>query len=220
MNVKCPYCGCSYDVSSDLLKNPTGNEKLGYGWWLRCYRCHKRWWLKNSTVEMQMNTPLVADKQSKIDKISKLKARNRQQNKTNTWKIVKYIILLSVVVFAGISYYNKDVFYNYLLTKAKHLSASMAGKLLMKDVKYTFSEGTSADNVKIVVEGKLINEDRVVAKLRGIKVSVFNSEGKELKSWNSALSAGYIVAGDSMSFSTFEFIAKQSSDIKVDVSIF
>ncbi|MDR2666577.1 MAG: hypothetical protein LBB34_00450, partial [Holosporales bacterium] len=62
MNVKCPYCSCCYEISMDLLKQPIGHEKLGYGWWLRCYKCHKKWWLRNSVVEGQMNSPLRADK--------------------------------------------------------------------------------------------------------------------------------------------------------------
>jgi len=220
MNVKCPYCGCVYDINCDLLKNPIGSEKLGYGWWLRCYKCQKKWWLKNSTVEASMNAPLIANRQSKIDKISKLKGnhRTRPTKKRNNLKIVKYIVLASIIVFIGIAFYNKEIFYDYLLAKAKHLSTSMARNLTMNDVKYFIEDDNDA--AKITVSGKIINEDRLVAKLKGVKISIYDSSGKEIKSWSSELKYGYIVSGDTMDFSTSEKLPKRDENIRVDVSIF
>ena len=222
MNIKCPYCGCNYEITGHLLKTPIGSEKLGYGWWLRCYKCQKKWWLKHSTVEKQMNSPLMADKESKINKISKLGLRNKEikKKKTNIRKIIKYGILLIIISTIGISIVNRNSFYEYILLKAKRLTGSVANNLVLNNVKY-FIDKTSIDgNMKITVEGQITNKGNSVTKVNELRASVFDSSGKKIKSWNFASKDSFVVAGDTIEFSTRETLPKQMGDVKVDISVF
>ena len=225
MNVKCPYCGCVYNINYDMLKNPIGSEKLGYGWWLRCYKCQKKWWLKNSAVEMSANSPLIADRQAKIDKILQLNGNKREQRSpkktVNLWKIFKYVVLLMILLAIGGIIYNKEMFHRFLLDKANHLSVNLASKLTMTDVRYFIEEDRETKAITLTVKGKIVNDDRNVAKLRGVKIFVMDSSGKEIKSWDAELKYGYIVSGDSLDFSTSKSLSeKVDNNIRVDVSIF
>jgi hypothetical protein len=218
VNIKCPYCGCSYEIDSDLLKAPIGNEKLGYGWWLRCYKCQKKWWLKNTDVAMYMDMPLRADKVAKIEKLSRLARKGQPVPKKIYW--MKYLFIILIIATIAISYYKRDLFYNYIANKAKHLSEAIVPKLTMKDVKYMLEPIENENKYKIIVTGKIINEDKIVAKFKGIEFSVYDSNNNNIKSWVKNFETDFILVDDSIEFSSTETIEKPIDNIKVNVAIF
>lgn len=217
MNVKCPYCGCCYDISYDLLKNPIGSSKLGYGWWLRCFKCHKKFWLKNTEVSRQIDTPLMANRQSKIDKLSALTRNTRKpvKQKKNK-KFFKYFVILLLTFLLALCYHNKDIISNFIISKAKRLSRSVANKVQLMDVRY------SIDNEnKITVSGSIKNEDRSVINVQGVRISAKGLDGKILKSWDENLKSNTLIPGDNINFSSSNQLEKTSNnDIKVEVAIY
>ncbi|MDR3224194.1 MAG: hypothetical protein LBT03_01230 [Holosporales bacterium] len=211
MNVKCPYCGCQYDLDIDLLQSPSGNEKLGYGWWLRCYKCHKKWWLRNSDIEMKLNTPLRADKQEKIDRLSSLV--NRKKPMKQRTSIAKYVFIILSVSILVLLYQSRFLFKDYITSKARRLSDNIVKKTTMKDVQYTLS-GQS-----ISVTGYVVNDDESIASISGIKVTIFDG-AEEVLSWNSELDSSSIFPKQSVQFSTQNTLPREVGKIRVEVSIF
>ncbi|MDR3031462.1 MAG: hypothetical protein LBU35_03710 [Holosporales bacterium] len=218
MKVKCPYCGCIYNITPELLNAPIGNEKLGYGWWLRCYKCQKKWWLKNIDIAAQIDTPLIADKKAKIEKISRLSNKKSLSNrKKSRW--VKYALLILVIIVAIGAYYKKDLFYEYITNKAKRLSESIIPKLTMKDVRYTLTPMEENNKYRVTVSGEIINEDKTVAKFKGIEFFVYDSQNNEIKSWTKNFDTDFVLSGDGLDFSSEEIIENLNGNIKVDVAI-
>lgn len=219
MNVHCPNCGCVYDIKTENLPKSAGNGDLGYGWWLKCYKCQHKWWLKNSVVEKTTNEPMVADVQTKIRKIEQLKGNKKtvvkKKRKRKWWGSVVLLACLALFCF-----YKKDAFYEYLLAKNRRLSSNMMSNVVMQDVKYFLTELPDNDGVRITINGKIFNKDMTVVKLNGVKVFVCDSHGKEIKSWSEKLQYGYIVSGDYIDFSVSETLVCGVSDIKVEVSAF
>lgn len=212
MNVRCPYCGCCYEIDVEMLGNPIGNPKLGYGWWLRCYKCHKKWWLKNTFVEKSVNTPIKADKNAKIERISSLVRRRRCQNKS---RVKKVIVLGLLLVAIGFAYQERAVFYDYLLIKAKKLSENVNSKVMIADVKYDIDE-----NNLIKVFGNLVNYDeRMIAKINGVKVSIYDDKSMIL-SWNEEFEDMKILPHQKIPFSTSKQLPGDVKDMRVEVSIF
>jgi hypothetical protein len=95
----------------------------------------------------------------------------------------------------------------------------MMAKLRMVDVRYSLSPSSNESMTKITVLGKIINDDKVVVKLACVKITVFDENNREIKSWTSDLKSGYIVAGDSLEFESTNEIPKLEYKIKVDVSL-
>ncbi|MDR2598354.1 MAG: hypothetical protein LBC25_01370 [Holosporales bacterium] len=221
MNVKCPYCGCCYDIQLDVLKNPIGNERLGYGWWLRCFRCKKKWWLKKSDISLELEKSIKANRSDQIAKISKLnkKRRGRARTKPIFLSPINCILIVTIILTAVVVFYHRDVFTGYLIERAKRLSKNTRQNITMSDVRYNVSKAEDNEGFKVFVTGIIKNDDNAVAKLRGVKITIFDGEN-EIKSWNSALQCDYIVPKDSLSFSTENMIDKTPDDIRVEVSIF
>lgn len=220
MNVRCPYCDCAYNIDVNSLPKPIGDLKLGYGWWLRCYRCHKKWWLKNSALHTA-NSPLTADRLSKIDKISKLKKPELTTTKKKSYAAIKYILLTLFIFAAAFGFYNRDLFKNYIVEKIQHLSTSMLMKLKMSDVQYVLQKSkVNENNVTLITIGKVLNEEKKVVKVRGVKVVVYNEQNIEIASWTDKLKVEYIVAGETIDFYSEHEISPPTGSIKVDVSIF
>jgi hypothetical protein len=225
MNVKCPYCGCEYDINPESLPKPLGDVKLGYGWWLRCYRCHKKWWLKNTVVQMSTNTPIKADTSMRIEKLSKLKRKGRERGKRRALrKVFAYFGLLAIVVAIGVGVYNsKEFIKGYLNQKIKHLSSNVLSKLRLLDVQYSIEkdDDNTEENGKliIVVSGKIINDDNNSIKLRGIKVVVRDEKDKEILSWIDDVGIDQVASGEIISFSTKQGIENFDNQVKIDVSV-
>ena len=216
MHIKCPYCGCSYEINLDLLKDPIGSEDLGYGWWLRCYKCQKKWWLKQSDVMRTAGAPLTADKKSKIDKMSKLRGKQKKKRHIKC----KHVVLFIVACLAAFGYFQKDRFVEYISNKAQHLSETIVPKLSMKEVRYTISDPNQNDIRKITITGKIINDDKVVAKFSGIECFLFDAERNKIKSWTENLEKDFIMAGESLEFVTSAELENIPDEIKVEVAIF
>ena len=215
MNVKCPYCGCGYDIGADILKNPIGSEKLGYGWWLRCYRCKRKWWLKNTSVEIAMNTPIKVDKLKQIQRISSLSKKKTTFGKRHSFKIWMCIIWLSIIGGCVIGYQYRSVFYKFLVEKARRLSENVAGKITMTDVKYELM----ADNT-VTVTGNILNYDeRAITKVNGVRVSVFDGQSL-IMTWNNDFDDLRILPQQKIPFSASKQLPKDITNIRVEVSIF
>ena len=215
MNVKCPYCGCGYDIGADILKNPIGSEKLGYGWWLRCYRCKRKWWLKNTSVEIAMNTPIKVDKLKQIQRISSLSKKKTTFGKRHSFKIWMCIIWLSIIGCCVIGYQYRSVFYKFLVEKARRLSENVAGKITMTDVKYELM----ADNT-VTVTGNILNYDeRAITKVNGVRVSVFDGQSL-IMTWNNDFDDLRILPQQKIPFSASKQLPKDITNIRVEVSIF
>jgi hypothetical protein len=221
MNVKCPYCGCCYNIQADFLPKPIGDIKLGYGWWLRCCQCQKKWWLKHSVVQLATNTPIRADIANKIDRISKL--RKRKENIKNGWrKYLKWFAIASIVCTSLLVLHNRDRFKEYVVYKIKRLSENMLSRLRMIDVQYNLEQNSnSQDDVTLLVNGKIINDDKNVVKLNGVKVVVYDKNNNEIISWKDGNTwSGYIIQGETLDFATNHNMPKQNGSIKVEVSVY
>lgn len=215
MNVRCPYCGCSYELGTDILKNPVGNEKLGYGWWLRCYRCKRKWWLKNTSVEIEMNTPIKVDKLARIQRISALSKKKSVSGRRHCLKVWKYVALVIFVGIAVLCYQHRAVFYDFLIEKAKRLSENVAGKLAMADVKYDISIGDM-----LTVTGNILNYDeRAITKVNGVRISVFDDKSLIL-TWDNSFDDLRILPQQKVPFSVSKQLPQGVKNIRVEVSVF
>lgn len=215
MNVKCPYCGCGYELGTDVLKNPIGNEKLGYGWWLRCYRCKRKWWLKNISVEIEMNPQIKVDKLAQIQRISAFAKKNSTSGTKYSHRVWRYIILLMIIGVAILCYQYRAVFCDFLIEKAKHLSENVAGKLAMADVKYDISIGDM-----LTVTGNILNYDeRTITKVNGVRISVFDDKSLILN-WDNSFDDLRILPQQKVPFSVTKQLPQGIKNIRVKVSVF
>lgn len=215
MNLKCPYCGCDYDIGAEILKNPIGSEKLGYGWWLRCYRCKRKWWLKNTAVEIEMNTPIKVDKSRQIQRISSLSKKKAFCKKRCIFKTWTCVIWLSIIGSCLLGYQYRSVFYQFLIEKARHLSENVAGKITMTDVKYELIVGNT-----ITVTGNILNYDeRTITKVNGVKISVFDDQSL-IMTWNNDFEDLRILPQQKIPFSASKQLPRDIKNIRVEVSIF
>lgn len=219
MNVKCPYCGCNYNIETESLPKPVGDSKLGYGWWLRCCKCQKKWWLKHLSVQIHANSPIKADISEKINRLSRLK-KQKDAKKTlkNIWSFIKYLLLILLIGAGVFGFYNKKIFAEYIKQKVERLSSNIAFKLRMLDVRY-FLETNNQSDVILTVNGKIINDDKSVIRLNGIKVSVYDENNNEIEKWTDSIGTEYIMPGETLDFNTKHIVNKPDSNIKVDVSI-
>jgi hypothetical protein len=224
MNVKCPYCGCEYSINPESLPKPLGDVKLGYGWWLRCYKCHKKWWLKNTVVQITTNTPIRADTARRMERLSKLKRHGDRNKKKSSRRVIPWIFMLLLVSTVAFSVYNsRESIRNYIKQKIEHLSSNMLSKLRLLDVQYSIEKSDDApegsEKLEITVSGKIINEDKNPVKLRGIKVVVRDERDQEIVSWIDDAGIGQITPGEIASFSTKQSVENFDSQVKIDVSV-
>lgn len=217
MNIKCPYCGCCYEISNDMLKEPTGSEKLGYGWWLRCYSCKKKWWLKNTEVEEKFNTPPKADKLNSIESISRLSRRVRRTNKTSQrrFSFASCIIWLVLFIAICVCYVSRNVFYDYLVEKAQKLSEIVSSKITLSNVRYD----VDSSNV-VKVTGNVVNYDtRSVAKVGGLSITVF-SGNVLISEWQEKFDDLKILPHQKVPFESSKQLPDGIKNIRVEVSVF
>ncbi|GHT88999.1 hypothetical protein FACS1894113_2760 [Alphaproteobacteria bacterium] len=212
MIVKCPYCGCGYELNPSLLKDPIGSERLGYGWWLRCYKCHKKWWLKNADVAKCTDTPLKANRREKIEKLSKFVKHKKNVTRQKRLKLVKYLIISALLLLPGVGYYKRNLFTKYLTEKAKHLSKTIVPRLTLKNLKYTLQETELENKTEILITGTIVNEDSIVVNLKGVEISVFNENNEKIHSWQETLNTDFLVAKDSINFSSS---STQPAEVKI-----
>ncbi|MBQ8651300.1 MAG: hypothetical protein IJ481_02105 [Alphaproteobacteria bacterium] len=207
MNIRCPYCGCSYSINESILKEPIGNEQLGYGWWLRCYKCHKKWWLKHSSIEQKFNSPLRANREESIKKLSKLvKPKKKRKFK------VQYLLLALFIAVIGIAFCKREAIMQTIVNNAIHIAKQAEKKMSMKDVRY-FIEGD-----KITVFGKVSNDDTRTINLSGINVNL-TKDGNVILAWKEQFDV-QLIPGQELDFETASDIKNFTDDIQVEVSVF
>jgi hypothetical protein len=198
------------------LQNPVGNEKLGYGWWFRCHRCNKKWWLNNSAVAEEIG-PLKADRQAKIDNLSKLVKRKSRRTTASFAKRMMFPLLLFLVVTVGcVVYFDRDAFCVYIANKIEHIKHSLAPKVFMENVRYVVR--VEPDGSVVNVSGVVKNEGKVVAKVKGVKITIFDGD-TQVKSLDSPLSNEFVLPGDKLDFSIDCQLDRKIGDIRVEVSI-
>jgi hypothetical protein len=216
MNTECPYCGCRYKIDDEQLQNPEKDASLGYGWWLRCYKCGKRWWLGSVQQKLSMPLPPRADKEANIAKLSTLLGKKRPAPKKPFLRHISlYVVMMLLAVGALMIYQNMASIKSYLMQKALHISESAAKKIVMTDIRYFMEPG---DN-KITVTGNVANEDKIVIAVNGIKVVIFD-EDTEVISWRHELESKSLSPNQKVEFLTEKQLHKVMTNPRVEVSLF
>lgn len=214
MNVKCPYCGCSYSIDTDALPKALGDEKLGYGWWLRCCKCHKKWWLPNHDVQVLNSPKLVASRRETKGKIV---------DKGDLLKKFRFGIYAFTVIGTFLIMfltYNLNIIKTFMSKKAEHLLNTVLVKLKILNVQYSM-EGIpeDPDSVVVNVSGQILNEDRNILQIGGVKVSVYGVNNEIIATWVDNFSKNYIMSGESINFETKKTIRRIDDQIRVDISV-
>ena len=211
MKVTCPYCNCHYDIRPEMLKEPIGNVKLGFGWWLRCYKCQRKFWLSNTKVTQLTATPIKANRKRKIRKISKfgftLKNRNNKRF---------YLISTIFVILSAIGYYERDVFKNLVLHRISNITKSTITSLQLANIAYRLE--TVDNKNKIYITGFILNNTTTIIPINGLKVVIY-SNGKEMTSWKINPDAKNAIPGDKIFFSNEHVIEQIYPNIQVGVSV-
>jgi hypothetical protein len=116
-------------------------------------------------------------------------------------------------------YLGKDSISGYIVSKARRIAENTANHLIMTDVQYILSKPDDNGMVKAFVSGVIRNKDQNMARLEGVRVSIYDGT-KELKTWDTVLSRDYIIPGESLNFSTTNVLKNPPKDLRVEVSIF
>ncbi|MDR0552698.1 MAG: zinc-ribbon domain-containing protein [Holosporales bacterium] len=218
MNVKCPYCGCSYSIDPDALPKALGDEKLGYGWWLRCCKCHKKWWLPNHDVQLVNSPKLVASLVASKEEIP-LKPVDKD-NSLKKFRFGTYAFIILGTFLVMFLAYNINTIKVLVIKKTEYLLSTVLVKLKVLNVQYSMETvQDDPDSVAINVNGKILNEDRSVLQISGVKVSIYGSNNEIITTWTDNLNKNYIMSGESLDFSTRRVIKRTNDQIKVDISI-
>ena len=211
MRVTCPYCNCHYDIRPEILKEPIGNVKLGYGWWLRCYKCQKKFWLSSTRVMQITATPIKANRRKQIKNISNFKVSLRKG------KNIKFYIISSVIILSSIiGYYGRDTFKNIIINRISNITKSTITSLQLANISYRLE--TVDNKHKIYITGFIVNNTATIIPINGLKVIIY-SNGKEMTSWQITPDAKNAIPGDKIFFSNERVIEKIYPNIQVGVSI-
>ena len=211
MKVTCPYCNCHYDIRPEILKEPIGDVKLGFGWWLRCYKCQKKFWLSNTKVMQLTATPVKANRNRQVRNISIFNGNLRKKSNKKFYIISSVIVLLSV---AG--YYNRDAFSNLVVNRISSINKSTITSLQLANIAYRLE--TVDNQNKMYITGFILNNTATIIPVNGLKVVVY-SNGKEMTSWIIKPDAKNAIPGDRIFFSNEKIIEKIYPNIQVGVSI-
>ena len=211
MRVTCPYCNCHYDIRPEILKEPISNIKLGFGWWLRCYKCQKKFWLSNTRVVQLTATPIKANRRKQIKNISKLKIALKKNNNKKF-----YIISSVIIIFSLFAYYERDTFKNLVVNRISNITKSTITSLQLSNISYRLE---TIDNInKIYITGFILNNTATIIPINGLKVAIY-SNGKEMTSWQINPDAKNAIPGDKIFFSNEHIIDRIYPNIQVGVSI-
>jgi hypothetical protein len=160
-----------------------------------------------------MNSPLRADRDAKIKKLSTLLGKKPQKKVFVFSKIIKYVIFLILMLSAYVIYQEKETFRSFLLTKAQKISQRVSKKVTMTDVKYTVGSGN------ITVSGDITNEDQIIAKVDGVKIIIFDGESK-ITAWEVQLDEKTLLPEQKVHFSTIKPLPTEIREMRVEVSVF
>lgn len=203
MKVKCPYCDCHYDIRLDFLGTPLGNQQLGFGWWLRCYKCHRKFWLSSTKSIIKEPPPRVAQK---IKKLEKFKRKKRKSGK----------LIISLALISGslyIAFYQRNFIQTYFTNKISKLIQDTTASLELQNIAYRIDE-----NNQLYITGFIVNNTASIMGINSLKVNVYENDNKEF-SWEIIPKIKNIIPGDKIFFSDEHVLNKAFTNIKITVAV-
>lgn len=215
MRIKCPYCNCHYDIHPDTLGNPVGNINLGFGWWLRCYQCQRKFWLKSTTVINTGFSPVKADRNRTIKKLSKLTNKKGKRNHSSR-NVLIYIIILVLTVTIGICYTHMEHIQSFFANKVRHFTNSTVTTVTLSNITYRIDQLNN--QYKLTVMGDVINTTPSIKSYNGIHI-VLLSFGKEIASWTFVPEMKSVIPGGRVAINTSSILNAVPKDIQVLVRI-
>lgn len=223
MRIRCPYCDCHYDIHPDTLGNPIGSEKLGFGWWLRCYQCQKKFWLKSTTVINTGFAPIKADKMSMINRLSRICDRSRPEKLSKFEKkhrITKHngvlFVLIITLIIGGFCYMHINEIQHFLITRVNRFTVSTALGLQLSNIVYRIDKFNG--QYRIIVMGNIINNTQSILQCDGLHIVVLNGNTEAI-SWTFVPNTKNIIPGDKLAFSTDRSISILPQNPKILVRI-
>lgn len=215
MRIRCPYCDCFYDIHPDTLGKPVGHEKLGFGWWLRCYQCQKKFWLKSTFVINTGFSPIKADNRMAINKLSKFTHKNRKQNK-NKRNYSIYIVILLLIIAGSVCYTHINYIRDFFVTKINHFTAFATTSLQLSNITYRIDKVNG--QYCVAVMGNIINNTNTIMSYSGIRIVLLRGNS-EFASWTYEPDVKTVIPGDKVVFNTDRLFEIVPSNIKVLVRI-
>ena len=214
MHIKCPYCGCDYDIRSNTLGEPIGNIQLGYGWWLRCYKCHKKFWLSSSKVINFDLSPVKADKQKKIEELKNLIPNKQTNKKLHKIRISKWLFILTFLSIVILGVYKRHALQNFIDKKLLTFVQKNATNLQLKNVSYRVYQ--NGGQTKLYLCGYVVNNTKSIMSFNYLRVYVtFNQS--VIANWNIEPNIKNIIPGDKIFFASDVFIKNFPPDFKINI---
>ena len=230
MHIKCPYCNCDYDIRSNTLGEAIGNIELGYGWWLRCYKCHKKFWLSNTKVINFDLSPVKANKQEKIKQLETLvpKKTNKKKHKIK-WNYI--ILLISAIASVSLCIYKRVAIQNFFNQKILNFIRKNETNLQLKNVSYRLYQNEGHN--KIYLCGYIVNNTKSIMSFNYLRVFVTVSNNNAnnndtasnnitnniIASWNIEPNVKNIIPGDKLFFASDVFINNFPPNFQVNISL-
>lgn len=199
MRIRCPYCDCHYDIHPDTLGNPLGSEKLGFGWWLRCYQCQKKFWLKSTVVINTGFAPMKADRTNTIRKLSKMSKIGQKKHKISKYNGALYILIIILIVICGFCYTHMSEVRGFFASKVKQFTASAVMGLQLSDIVYRIDKIDG--RYRISVMGNIVNNTQSIQQCNGLHIVVLDNN-TEITSWTFMPDIKNVIPGDKLVFNT------------------
>lgn len=212
MRIRCPYCDCRYDIHPDTLSNPVGHERLGFGWWLRCYQCQKKFWLKSTTVINTGFSPIKADSANTIRRISNFSHRKVKSNKRN---YTAYILIILTII-GYVCYANMGYIRNFFITKMNHFTAFAATNLQLSNIIYRIDKIDK--KYRVAIMGNIENKTNTIMSYNGVRILLL-SGSLEFASWTYEPDVKSVIPGEKVVFNTDRLLDTAPSNIRVLVRI-
>jgi hypothetical protein len=242
MSLKCPYCECEYDISIESLPKPLGDEKLGYGWWVRCSKCQKKWWVRSSVMQAESQpsnqTRLSAARNQKISRLQeankKCKRKIREEKATSISPQI--FVLAGLAVLVVFCFINKDLIHQTISKKLMDLSSNLTPNISLHDVQYYLEFPKEDESLEVGpilhVLGSIVNKEKSVAKVKGVKIRVFKNaenpsekEGGLIDEWTYTPDAPHLTPGALVKFHSEKEIdisgeeAELPENMRVELSV-
>lgn len=222
MNIRCPYCNCHYNIVETALEKPSTDPKLGRGWWLICYHCAKKWWLKYYSVQKVNALPVKADSQGIVEKLEDLKIR-AEEKQDRTQKIapnVTYYYFGFIAALVGTYFVYHEYINNFFDKRVYTLPNNLPNNLPLLDVKYQVNSfNVDNNNIEILIAGNILNKENYIVAVNGVKVAILDEFANNVVSWVEPMHVQGVLPGSNMKFITKRIIRKINKNLRVDVSI-
>ena len=165
-------------------------------------------------------SPIKADRQRKIDNISKLTQSKKSKNKLHKRKykqnIIHYVILSILLILGGITYYKQDIIKSFFVQRLINIRKSTVTSLQLTNISYRIEN--VEDKNKIYVTGFIVNNTSSIMSINSLKVTLY-SNNREMTSWQIEPDAKSIIPGDKVFFSSEKILDNIYPDLKVGVNI-